>query len=373
MSKAVGILWRQLQSKSLVHPPKWSGLTAKMLRARAIQGWNSIEGHSVSTEDAMEALSGVGEPEDANDRDWAAVVHYREAMDYARTQARSDDFAYSKDLIRGLHFVMMRDVAGAHPGLWRPGAICVRDRDGTIAYAGPDADQVPDLMSALVESLEAGTRHPASIRAAMAHLNLVRIHPFSDGNGRMSRCLQTLVLARAGVFDPSFASIEEHLGQNTQEYYAALAAVSGDRWQPKGADTLGWVRFCLKAHYQQARSAERRLGNVATVGAAVEAELERRGFDQRAAVPLVNAAMGSRIRNSAYRRDAGVSLQVASLELRKLSEAGLLVAHGEKRGRSYVASPDLLSITDPLKEAGPIEDPFDKPERATRLVKHNGE
>ena len=111
----------------------------------------------------------------------------------------------------------------------------------------------------------------------------------------------------------------------------------------------------------------------ARVGAAVEAELERRGFDQRAAVPLVNAAMGSRIRNSAYRRDAGVSLQVASLELRKLSEAGLLVAHGEKRGRSYVASPDLLSITDPLTEAGPIEDPFDKPERATRLVKQNGE
>ena len=46
------------------------------------------------------------------------------------------------------------------------------------------------------------------IQAGMAHLNLVMIHPFRDGNGRMARCLQSLVLARGGILNPVFISIE---------------------------------------------------------------------------------------------------------------------------------------------------------------------
>ncbi len=367
VSKAVGVLWRQMQSKSLAHPPKWSGLTASMLRARAIQGSNSIEGHYVSVEDATEALLG-GEPGGANQGDWLAVLHYREAMDYALTQSQSEDFTYSKDLVRGLHFMMLRHEPTRRPGLWRPGPIHVTGSDGGLVYTGPDADLVPDLMAEFVDSLEVESKHAASVRAAMAHLNLVRIHPFGDGNGRMSRCLQTLVLARAGVFDPVFASIEEYLGRNTPEYYAALAAVSGDQWRPRGADTLGWVRFCLKAHYQQGRSAERRLKNVSAVGAVIEAELARLGIDDRAAVPLVNAAMGDRIRNAAYRRDADVSSQVAMLDLRSLVEADLLIAQGTKRGRSYLASPRLREIAESERERGAIEDPFKEPGRVEKLM-----
>ena len=52
----------------------------------------------------------------------------------------------------------------------------------------------------------------------MAHLNLAMIHPFSDGNGRLARCLQTLLLAREQIVSPVFSSIEEYLGQNTQAY-----------------------------------------------------------------------------------------------------------------------------------------------------------
>lgn len=71
----------------------------------------------------------------------------------------------------------------------------------------------------------------------MAHLNLVMIHPFSDGNGRMARCLQTLVLAREGILEPEFSSIEEYLGRNTQDYYSVLAETSEGSWHPKKLHT----------------------------------------------------------------------------------------------------------------------------------------
>ena len=63
------------------------------------------------------------------------------------------------------------------------------------------------------------------VRAAMAHLHIVSAHPFLDGNGRISRIVQSLVLARGGLLAPEFVSIEEYLGNNTQAYYAALEEV----------------------------------------------------------------------------------------------------------------------------------------------------
>lgn len=66
----------------------------------------------------------------------------------------------------------------------------------------------------------------------MAHLNLALIHPFSDGNGRMARCLQSLVLAGEGIISPEFASIEEYLGRHIGAYYAVLNGIAQGRWTP---------------------------------------------------------------------------------------------------------------------------------------------
>ena len=99
----------------------------------------------------------------------------------------------------------------------------------------------------------------------MAHLNLVMIHPFKDGNGRMARALQTLVLAREAILAPEFSSIEEYLGRNTPAYFDVLGQVGGGKWQPE-RDARPWVRFVLTAHYRQALILERRPRERKTVG-----------------------------------------------------------------------------------------------------------
>ncbi len=353
-------LWNELQHGLTQRQTKWTGLLARNLRAKAIRGSNSIEGYIVSEEAAIAALDG-DRPEDTDETAWINVVRYREAMDYVLQLHRAPDFRYTKEVLQSLHFMMMRHRTEKNPGLFRAGAIYVRDEaSGEIVYEGPPASDVPALVHELCSELTEADQDARTrmIRAAMAHLNVVMIHPFADGNGRMARCLQTLVLARGGVLNPTFSSIEEYLGRNQQAYYDVLSKVGKGRWSPRQS-ALPWIRFCLTAHYRQARSVARRLERVAAISEEVERLLERSGLPERAGVSVVNAALGYKIRNESYRNDADVSMASATRDLAALVEARLLVAHGERRGRYYVASEPLRSVAARYISRRAIEDPFE--------------
>ncbi len=92
----------------------------------------------------------------------------------------------------------------------------------------------------------------------MAHLNLVMIHPFRDGNGRMARALATSVLTRSDIGEPEFSSIEEWLGVNTEDYHSVLAHTGHGSWQPRDNAQL-WLTFNLRAHHMQAQTVARRV------------------------------------------------------------------------------------------------------------------
>jgi Fic family protein len=240
-----------------------------------------------------------------------------------------------------------------HPGTWRPGPIYVRDdARQEIVYEGPSADDVPALMDDLVGSLNAADGTPAIVRAAMGHLNLVMIHPFSDGNGRMARCLQTLVLAREGILDPTFCSIEEYLGRNTNEYYSILSGVGRGKWQPMN-DARPWLRFCLTAHFNQATTLLKRTRETERVWSELELIIRSLNLPERVVFALSDATFGYRVRNASYRTVAEISETLASRDLKLLVEHGLLVPDGEKRGRVYVASDKLRSIRERTREPKP--------------------
>jgi Fic family protein len=317
-------------------PRRWTGLLRRSTFARAIQGSNAIEGYNVTRDDAIAAVEGE-EPLDDKTEAWLAVRGYREAMTYILQLSDDPYFVNHETVLRSLHFMMTSYEMRANPGRWRPGAIHVRrDPAGEIVYQGPDAAFVPGLIAELVAALNASNHFPIMVRAALAHLNLVMIHPFSDGNGRMARALQTLVLAREGILDPTFSSIEEYLGRNTQPYYDVLAEVGEGSWHPEN-DPLPWIKFCLVAHYRQAETLLRRIEESGRLGEIIAAELVRRKLQERQVAALMDAAYGYRVRNNTYRKAADVSDAIASRDLGQLVSVGLLIAKGEKRGRYYEA------------------------------------
>ncbi len=348
---------RKTLNYALSSPGRWFGLLRRSTLAKAIQGSNTIEGYTVSVEDALNAVDGL-EPTDAKGLDWLAVIGYRKAMTYVLQLSNDPHFSFNEGFLRSLHFMMLDYDLTKNPGRWRPGPIFVRDeRRGATVYEGPDAARVPSLISELVESLNNRNDLPVMVRAALGHLNLVMIHPFSDGNGRMARCLQTLILAREGILAPQFSSIEEYLGRNTQEYYAVLAETGQGAWNPQN-DTKPWIRFCLTAHYMQAMTLLRRSKETARVWDQLEILASTKGLPERSIPSLMDAAFGYPVRNSSYRSHADISELSSSRDLKSLVDAGILLAEGDKRGRVYKASPLLRGIRDAARETKRLDDPF---------------
>ena len=339
-------------------PKPWPGLLRRALFARAIMASNSIEGFNVTVEDAIAAVEG-DEPLDAADADWNAVRGYRSAMTYVLQLAEDPHFRYSVDLLRSLHFMMIEYDLSKRPGRWRPGPIQVVDETRKeIVFKAPDAELVPTLMEELVVSLnQAGNSTVSVVRAAMGHLNFVMIHPFSDGNGRMARCLQSLILARAGTLAPEFSSIEEYLGRNTREYYDVLRDVGGGSWIPR-RDARPWIRFCLTAHFRQATTILRRTREVQQTWDALEVEVKKRKLNERTILALSDAASGLRVRNAAYRAVADISIQVATKDLKLLVDHGLLIPDGDRKGRTYQGSPLIKDIRARFSEPKSVPDPF---------------
>ena len=347
---------------SLSTPSRWEGVLRRNAFARAIRGSNSIEGYLVTAEDAIAAAQG-DEPLEAGEETWHAVTGYRNAMTYVLQLSKDSNFAFNDGFLRSLHFMMLSYDLTKHPGNWRPGPIYVRDESkGENVYEGPPADIVAKLVAELVEYLnDPRDSEHTLVKAAMAHLNLTMIHPFSDGNGRMARCLQTLVLAIKGIVDPTFCSIEEYLGKNTHDYYDILAEVGRGKWNPQ-RDTRPWIRFNLTAHYRQAGTVLRRSVIIKKLWDELEREVARKNVPDRVIGAVADAAMGLRVRSATYRHFAEVSKVVASRDLRAAVESGLLVPTGERRGRIYRASEEIRAIAVKIHGSEPkgIPDPFQK-------------
>lgn len=339
----------------LHEPQRWYGPLRRLSAARAVQGSNSIEGFDANLDDAAAIIAGE-EPLDASEETRRALAGYNDAMTYVLQLADDEEFAYSAQLLKSLHFMMTSYDLRCRPGRWWAGSIYVRKEEtGEIVYEGPPADDVPGLIGELVSSLAIPCADGTDIvQAGMAHLNLVMIHPFRDGNGRMSRCLQSLVLARSGVLAPVFMSIEEYLGRNTQQYYDVLGKVGRGSWHPEN-DARPWVRFTITAHLRQARTMLTRIYEAERLWVELERLVSQSRLPDRTLYVLFDAASRLRVRNSTYRAtidEAGedsISEPTASKDLQRLVDAGLLVPNGEKRGRFYTAGAVLVQIRNDIR------------------------
>jgi Fic family protein len=341
---------------------RWDRPLRRHMAARAVAGSNTIEGYAASVDD-VEAIMTGEQPLQAGEEVAGEIAGYQQAMTYIQSLSDAPHFTYDEGLLNGIHFMIQSRHLDKRPGRWRnrevwvnaPGRPDVRD------YTAPDDRQVPGLMSELVDWLNHGDLDaPVHVRASMAHLNLVKIHPWHDGNGRMSRALSTLVFSREALMPPEFSSIEEWLGypDHTYAYYDVLKEVGGPVWSPR-RDTHPWIRFCLRAHHEQAQYAQRLIEAQSKAWVTLGRAIAEEGRDERVLFALQPAFFNQRVRRSLYQEDAELSEQPASRDIRMLCEAGWLAQRGKARGTYYVAGPKMRPIRSQVAaDVGPLTNPY---------------
>lgn len=354
---------RRRLARAVAAAGPWSAAAERAALARAVHGSLLADRIPVSLDGALAAVGGEELPV-GRVVGWAALTGYRDALRYVRELVDDPHATVDATLLRSLHFLVAGPVAGAvpdadngQPGRYRSGGVA--EPAGRPGYRPPDPGEVPGLVAELVAGLAGDELAvPAPVRAALAHLNLALVGPFRTANGRLARCVQTLLLARDGALAPAFAGIEEDLGGHADTYRAGLAAVGGARWQPD-RDARPWLRFMLAAQYRQADATVRRLREAARLGELVAAALAAAGLPDRALPVLFDAAAGRSVRRGGYLAAARVSEAVATRDLRALAAAGLLAATGANRGRCYRATPTLAALADRSRTAATAPaDPF---------------
>lgn len=319
----------------------WLGQLRRQVRASSFESSVSIEGFKVPHDEAVALVSGdeVPAPED---EDRMAVACYARAMDHVGTMAIDPQFRWLDRAILDLHFDACYFQRDKSPGLWRTGPIYVSRPGGGAppAYEGPPGADVVRLMGETVDWLERGDLEAhVVVRAAMAHLHLVSVHPFRDGNGRIARIAQSLVLAREGLIAPEFSSIEEYLGSDTREYYEVLQEVQKGSYEPR-RDPTPWIEFCVRAHLDQARQRLEQIDAAGKRWSALERIADDRHWPDRLVIALDQSLFAGADRAS-YASEAGVSPATASADLRRLVDSGLVVQKGRTRRTRYVASEAL--------------------------------
>ena len=164
---------------------------------------NALEGNSLSSSETAIVLEKGIAIGGKTVREHLEAINHAHAFDYILELARSNKNDSSLQEMYRLHWLILRGIDDENAG--RPRRILVRITGSKVPL--PDPIKLIELMDDFLAWLHSRTDHPVII-AALAHLKLVTIHPFVDGNGRTARLLMNLLLIQAG-FPPAIVNPEQ--------------------------------------------------------------------------------------------------------------------------------------------------------------------
>jgi len=320
--------WRALGTLA---PDRLSALR-RVATIESIGSSTRIEGSKLSDREVEKLLSKL-EIKSFDTRDAQEVASYAETMElvYSSWDAITLTENHIKQLHRDLLKYSKKDTS--HRGKYKTqsNSIAAFDNAGKqigIVFETATPFDTQRLMTEAVgwtrEELETRQLHPLLVTAIFIVVFL-EIHPFQDGNGRLSRILTTLLLLRAGYSYVPYSSLESVIEQSKEAYYLALRQTQGTvrtdtpNWQP-------WLLFFLRALEQQMKRLAKKVEREKIVLSAMP-ELS---------VQIVeHAREHGRVTIGEMAKLTGTSRNTLKQHFRQLQEKGHIVLHGSGRGAWY--------------------------------------
>lgn len=202
---------------------------------RTVHFGTHIEGNELNLSQAEKVLE--GEKVAARERDVQEVINYRKVVDYISGLGR-----ITEDTIKQIHRITVAKLLSKEQiGVYRKIQVVVKNsKTGEISFKPPMAVAIPFQIRNLISFIDKiSTEELHSVlKAGIVHYELVRIHPFLDGNGRVARALSTLILFKEGYDIRKFFSLEEYFDSDAKSYYDALQSV-----EKTGTDLTSWLEY----------------------------------------------------------------------------------------------------------------------------------
>ena len=320
--------WRALGTLA---PDRLSALR-RVATIESIGSSTRIEGSKLSDREVEQLLSNLEIMSFAT-RDEQEVTGYAELMDLVFSSWQ--EIPFTENHVKQLHQILLRysKKDNRHRGNYKTHSNSVAAFDETGAQVGivfqtASPFDTPRLMTELVtwvnQERETARLHPLLI-IALCIVVFLEIHPFHDGNGRLSRVLTTLLLLQAGYAYVPYSSLESVIEQNKEAYYLALrqtqstVRTEAPNWQP-------WLVFFLRALAEQVRRLKKKVEREKIVLAAMPAlQLQIVEFAREHG----RVTIGETIKLT------GASRNTLKQHFRTLVERGTLNQHGSGRGVWY--------------------------------------
>ncbi len=320
--------WRALGTLA---PERLSALR-RVATIESIGSSTRIEGSKLTDREVERLLSNLA-IKSFGTRDEQEVAGYAELMDLVFNSWQ--DIPFNENHIKQLHQTLLHhsEKDTRHRGQYKThsNSVAAFDENGTrigIVFETATPFDTPQLMAELVSwvnaEMEKGQLHPLLIIAIFVVVFL-EIHPFQDGNGRLSRVLTTLLLIQAGYAHVPYSSLESVIELNKEAYYLALRQTQGTirteapNWQP-------WLVFFLRSLAEQVRRLEKKVEREKIVLAALpDLSLQIVEFAREHGRVTIGDAI----------KLTGVSRNTLKQHFRNLVERGHLNQQGRGRGVWY--------------------------------------
>lgn len=217
--------------------PAWEARFREDALVRTVHHGTHIEGNELTLGEAERLLAGakiIG-----RERDIQEVLNYRNVLKFIEGYENPE---ISEESLKHIHeLTVHRILPDDAVGVYRKTQVVVKNsQTGEVTFRPPPAIEVPFLLSSFlqwVNETNSDEMHTV-LRAGIAHYEIVRVHPFLDGNGRVARAVATLVLTKAGYDIKRFFSLEEHYDREPVAYYDALQNVG-----KMGGNLTPWLEY----------------------------------------------------------------------------------------------------------------------------------
>lgn len=313
--------------------PAWEAKFREEAIVRTVHHGTHIEGNELNKTEAEQVLSGgkvVG-----RDRDIQEVLNYRNVLKYIEDYDKTRDVM--EDVVKHIHELTTRRLLDDElVGAYRRTQVVVKNsQTGEITFRPPPAVEVPFLMQAFLGWLNKTTSDDVhtALKAGMTHYEIVRVHPFLDGNGRVARAAATLVLFKEGYDIKRFFALEEHYDREPMAYYEALKSVG------KANGNLNtWLEYFVEGLAIELTRIKEKVKGLST-----DLKIKRSLGGQQLALSERQIKIIEYIQENGFLQNKAffelfpmVSEDTVLRELKDLLKKGIVIKEGTTKGARYV-------------------------------------